>query len=109
MDGWVARRWASSRRPTSASSSATPVELIGGGAGAYAVDAVRDGRWYATFVTLPFDEGLYAADIAIDAARGLPVTPRCQRLLLPRASATATSTQYFAASRLSLARWICAR
>lgn len=49
------------------------VELIGGGAGAYAVDAVRDGRWYATFVTLPFDEGVFAADIVIDAARDLPV------------------------------------
>lgn len=46
-----------------------PVKIIGGGAGAYAVDAVRAGRWYGTFVTLPFDEGELAAQLAIRAAR----------------------------------------
>lgn len=46
-----------------------PVQIIGGGAGAYAVDAVRAGRWYGTFVTLPGDEGLLAAPMAISAVR----------------------------------------
>jgi ribose transport system substrate-binding protein len=45
------------------------IQIVGAGAGAYGVQAVRDARWYATFVTLPGDEGLFGAHIAIDAAR----------------------------------------
>jgi ribose transport system substrate-binding protein len=46
-----------------------PIAIIGGGAGAYAVDAIRAGRWYGTFVTLPFDEGDLGAKMVIRAAR----------------------------------------
>jgi ribose transport system substrate-binding protein len=51
------------------SSLPNTIEIIGAGAGAYGVEAVRDGRWYATFVTLPRDEGVLGAQIAIKAAR----------------------------------------
>jgi ribose transport system substrate-binding protein len=50
-----------------------PIEIIGAGAGAYGIEAVEDGRWYATFVTLPRDEGVLGAEIAIDAARHRPI------------------------------------
>jgi ribose transport system substrate-binding protein len=43
--------------------------LIGAGAGALAVNAVRERRWFATFVALPGDEGRLGADIAIRAVR----------------------------------------
>jgi ABC-type sugar transport system substrate-binding protein len=46
------------------------IQIIGGGAGAYGVAAVRAGRWYATFLSLPFNEGVDAAQIGITAARG---------------------------------------
>lgn len=46
-----------------------PVKIIGAGAGAYGVSAVRAGRWYATFVALPREEGTFGAQIAIAAAR----------------------------------------
>jgi ABC-type sugar transport system substrate-binding protein len=46
---------------------AAPVKIVGAGAGAYAVNEVRAERWYATFVTLPYDEGSYAAEVAIRA------------------------------------------
>ncbi len=49
------------------------IRITGGGAGEYGVQAVRDGRWYATFVTLPYDEGARAVEIAIRAARELPI------------------------------------
>lgn len=49
------------------------IAIAGGGAGEYGVQAVRDGRWYSTFVTLPYDEGALAAAIALAAARCLPV------------------------------------
>ncbi len=56
------------------------IDIIGAGAGAYGVDAVREGRWYATFVTLPADEGLLGAGIAIGAAlspwvKGIGIDP----------------------------------
>lgn len=50
------------------------VDIIGGGAGDYGVQAVEDGRWYATFVTLPYDAGLLATKMAIKQARGLNVS-----------------------------------
>ena len=43
--------------------------ISGGGASEYGVDAVRDGRWYGTFVTLPYDEGEIAVEMAVRAAR----------------------------------------
>jgi ribose transport system substrate-binding protein len=46
------------------------IDLVGGGAGAYGVQAIRDGRWYATFVTLPYDEGYIAAQMAMRAIVG---------------------------------------
>ncbi|MCE9575739.1 MAG: sugar ABC transporter substrate-binding protein [Deltaproteobacteria bacterium] len=52
------------------------IQIIGAGAGAYGVQAVRDGRWYATFVTLPADEGDLVARIAIEAARHHPIRDR---------------------------------
>jgi ABC-type sugar transport system substrate-binding protein len=46
------------------------VKLVGAGASAYAVDAVRAGTWYATFLALPFDEGQLAGEMAVQAVRG---------------------------------------
>jgi ribose transport system substrate-binding protein len=64
------------------------IAIVGAGAGAYAVTAVKTGRWYATFVALPYDEGSLGAKIAILTIfhlyvpdRGIdPVARRC----LPR-------------------------
>ncbi len=47
-----------------------PIDIVGAGAGAYGVQAVQEGRWYATFMALPSDEGALGAEIAIRAARG---------------------------------------
>jgi putative component of membrane protein insertase Oxa1/YidC/SpoIIIJ protein YidD len=52
------------------------VDIIGAGAGAYGIDAVRAGRWYATFVALPRDEGELSAQIALRAARCEPIPDR---------------------------------
>lgn len=49
------------------------IDIVGAGAGAYGVQAVRDGRWHATFMALPADQGVHSAFIAIMAARGLPI------------------------------------
>jgi len=46
------------------------VEIVGAGASGYAVDAVRAGRWHATFLALPFDEGKLAGEMAVHAGRG---------------------------------------
>jgi len=45
-------------------------KLVGAGVGGFAVDAIRAGRWNASFVVLPYDEGWLGAKIAIRAARG---------------------------------------
>jgi ribose transport system substrate-binding protein len=50
-----------------------PIKIIGAGAGAYGVSAVRAGRWYATFVALPREEGTFGAQIALAAARHKPI------------------------------------
>jgi len=50
------------------------IDIVGAGAGGYGVQAVKDGRWYATFVALPGDEGTYSGNMAIDAVRGIPIT-----------------------------------
>jgi len=49
------------------------IAIVGAGAGAYGITAVQAGRWYGTFVALPYDEGTLGADIAIRAAREQPV------------------------------------
>lgn len=46
------------------------VKIVGAGASGYAVDAVRAGQWYATFLALPLDEGKLAGEIAVQAAHG---------------------------------------
>lgn len=45
-------------------------KLVGAGVGGYAVDSIRAGRWAASFVVLPYDEGWLGTKIAIRAARG---------------------------------------
>lgn len=47
----------------------TGVKIIGAGAGTQAVNEVKAGSWYATFVALPYDEGNIAADWSIRAVR----------------------------------------
>lgn len=49
---------------------ADKVKIIGIGASAYGVDAVRAGRWFATVLSLPYDEGKLGAEYAAKAARG---------------------------------------
>jgi ribose transport system substrate-binding protein len=44
-------------------SAPADLKIIGAGGGAYAVQAVREGRWLGTFVTLPGDEGRLGAEI----------------------------------------------
>jgi ribose transport system substrate-binding protein len=41
------------------------IAIVGAGAGLYAVNAVKAGRWFATFMALPYDEGNLGANIAI--------------------------------------------
>ncbi|WP_272476137.1 sugar ABC transporter substrate-binding protein [Baekduia alba] len=52
---------------------ADSVRLIGGGASVKAVDAVRSGRWFGSYVILPETEGQLGARYAIAAARGKKV------------------------------------
>ncbi len=47
------------------------VKIIGNGASAVGVTAVRQGRWYATLVLLPYTEGRVATDHVVRAARGV--------------------------------------
>lgn len=47
------------------------VTLIGDGASTQGVAAVKDGRWFGTTVYLPFTEGKLAAEMAINAVRGI--------------------------------------
>jgi ribose transport system substrate-binding protein len=68
--------------------SNTPIQIVSAGAGASALTAVREGRWFATASTLPYTEGQivtrllvralrvkHAEPIGVDpvAASGLPV------------------------------------
>jgi len=50
-----------------------PIKIIGAGAGAYAIGAVQAGRWYATYMALPRDEGTVGTRIVLRAARHLNV------------------------------------
>lgn len=51
-------------------------KLIGAGVGAFAVNSIRAGRWFGSFVVLPYDEGWFGAHIAIRTVRGLRVKDR---------------------------------
>ena len=46
------------------------VLLIGNGAAKIAIDAIREGRWYASYPFLPYTESKMATEILIDALRG---------------------------------------
>jgi ribose transport system substrate-binding protein len=52
------------------------VRIIGNGASAVGVAAVKAGRWFATVVLLPYTEGRVGASTAIRAARGAKRLPR---------------------------------
>jgi ribose transport system substrate-binding protein len=51
------------------------VKLIGNGGSRQAINAVRDGRWFATYASLEKSAGAKAAEIAIKAARGENAPP----------------------------------
>lgn len=46
-----------------------PVRVLGAGAGASALEAVRDGRWFATATALPRTEGATAVELLLRALR----------------------------------------
>jgi ribose transport system substrate-binding protein len=46
------------------------IRIVTGGGTEHAVQAVKDGRYYSTTVSMPFTEGELAATMAIKAARG---------------------------------------
>jgi ribose transport system substrate-binding protein len=46
------------------------VKIISLGASRQGVEAVKEGRWFANVVRVPYDEGYKAAELAIKAARG---------------------------------------
>ncbi len=50
------------------------IKLIGGGYSSEAPEAIKSGRWYGTFLSLPEDEGRLGADYGIKAARGESVS-----------------------------------
>ena len=58
-----------------AADAGKPVRIVGAGAGATALDAVRQGRWYATFNTLPRTEGRLVTELLIRALRARPTAP----------------------------------
>jgi ribose transport system substrate-binding protein len=51
------------------------VKLVGNGGSRQAVSAVKEGRWYATYVIAEKSAGAKAAELAIAAARGEKVPP----------------------------------
>jgi ribose transport system substrate-binding protein len=51
------------------------VQIIGLGATKTALEAIRAGRWYGTFVELPWEEGYLTAKNIIKAVRGEKYTP----------------------------------
>ena len=57
------------------------VKLIGNGASVPGVAAVKAGQWYATVANVPYTEGYLAAEYAIEAAKGTPLSkiPRLRR------------------------------
>ena len=53
----------------------TKVKLIGNGGSRQAIDAVREGRWFATYAIPEKSAGAKAAELAIQAARGEDAPP----------------------------------
>lgn len=51
------------------------VRIVGAGAGTSALDAVRDGRWFATFTTLPHTEGRLVTHLLVRALRATRTAP----------------------------------
>lgn len=51
------------------------VRIVGAGAGTSALDAVRDGRWFATFTTLPHTEGRLVTHLLVRAFRATGTEP----------------------------------
>ena len=58
-----------------AAAAGRSVRIVGAGAGASAVAAVRDGRWHAAFNTLPRTEGRLATELLVRALRARPTAP----------------------------------
>jgi ribose transport system substrate-binding protein len=52
------------------------VKILGGGASAIGVAAVRAGRWFGTTLTLPIDDGVSAMSLAIKGAQGQTVAEK---------------------------------
>jgi len=50
------------------------IELIGNGASVPGVAAVKAGQWFATIANVPYTEGYIAAEYAIEAAKGTPLS-----------------------------------
>ncbi|HEX2698760.1 MAG TPA: substrate-binding domain-containing protein [Acidimicrobiales bacterium] len=51
------------------------VRIAGAGAGSSALDAVREGRWYATATSLPRTEGRLVTELLVRALRVRPAAP----------------------------------
>jgi ribose transport system substrate-binding protein len=60
------------------------VAIIGSGAGIPGVKAVKDGRWFATVLARPLNDGYVGTKYAIDAARGRRVPPLSDTQASPR-------------------------
>lgn len=50
------------------------IKLVGNGASVPGVAAVAAGKWYATVANVPYTEGYLAAQYAIEAAKGKPIS-----------------------------------
>jgi ribose transport system substrate-binding protein len=57
-----------------AAGDASKIKLIGNGASVPGVAAVSNGQWYATVANVPYTEGYLAAEYAIEAAKGTPIS-----------------------------------
>lgn len=53
----------------------TTLRIVGAGAGASALTAVRNGRWFATFTTLPRTEGEIVTSLLVNALRNRQAPP----------------------------------
>lgn len=57
-----------------AAGDSAKIKLIGNGASVPGVAAVRAGTWFATVANVPYTEGYLAAEYAIKAAKGTPLS-----------------------------------
>ena len=57
-----------------AAGKAGKIKLIGNGASVPGVAAVRAGKWFATVANVPYTEGYLAAEWALKAAKGTPLS-----------------------------------